>query len=258
MAKKNNEFYLKEADNKHSIYFKKDAALSLDPHFHDSIELIFMISGSTNAHLYSECKRLESGMIFFADSYECHYYTEQSKDILAYVLVLSREYTNALRSTYPGFTFETFMLDTKKNERIFKVLESWFSTEHKTLLLNNGYANVLFSEMMDLYPLRKKSAKDDGQELLKECLSYIHNHFTEDITLKDIARNFGRSEEHLSRILKKNLNENFKNYINGLRYVKANELINDSTNNMSITECIFSSGFQSTVTYYRYKKRIGE
>ncbi len=258
MTRKSSEYYLKEADNKYSVYFKKDNLLDTDAHFHDSIELIFVVNGSTIAHLYESSRKLEKGTIFFADSYECHYYTDTSKDILAYVLVLSRDYTKALRSMYPGLTFETFMLDKERNERIFKAIESWYETEDKTILLNSGYANVVFSEIMKAYPLKKKRREDEGQEILKECLSYVHNHFTEDITLKDIARNFNRSEEHLSRILKKNLNENFKNYINGLRYVRANELMNDASRNLSITECIFQSGFQSTVTYYRYKKKIGE
>lgn len=47
---------------------------------------------------------------------------------------------------------------------------------------------------------------------MRDVIQYINSHYTEPITLKDVAQQYHVSCEHLSRVFKKNLGMTFKEY----------------------------------------------
>jgi len=63
--------------------------------------------------------------------------------------------------------------------------------------------------------------------ILRNALDYIHGHFSEQITLNDVAEHVYVSPSYLSRMFKKELGINFVDYLNGLRIGKAKELLVD-------------------------------
>ncbi len=79
---------------------------------------------------------------------------------------------------------------------------------------------------------------------LKEILNYIDTHFTEKLSLEDIANKYYISYSHLSRLFKEITNTNFYSYINSKRLVKAYFLL--ATTNLSIKEIASSLGFCSS------------
>ena len=76
-------WYEKEADEKGNIIFQSrtfacDGTRDHIPHFHGSIEIIFAIKGGFEAFLNDECYTVNTGEIFFVNSFEAHryYYTK--------------------------------------------------------------------------------------------------------------------------------------------------------------------------------------
>ena len=176
--------------------------------------------------------------------------------VLAFVLVLSREYLEDFYELYANQTFMTYMSDKKKNQRIFELIERWYGETEKTHIKDLGYANLLFSYFIEEYSLTKRAHKNVREELIKVLLLYIHEHYLENITLAKVSKDLGYSVDYCSRIIKKYIGRDFRDYINMLRIRKAQALMLDKSLNMTTLEILYKCGFQSAATFYRAKKRF--
>lgn len=247
--------YYYDADIASTIYLKEDPILDTFPHFHDSMEFIFIKKGSAICYLESQKRLLEVGDIFFADSYETHYYETTTDDFSAIVLVVSRDFVQIFRNLYPGLRFDTFLTDKEKNKKVFQLMDEWLYKTTRTQLFNHSYINALFSLLIERYPLIEKKSSE-GDALLKDLLRYIHLHYLEDITVLSMAHDLGYSPEYCSKVLKKVLKNGVRTYINSLRLNKAHELMNDKSLNLSQLEILYQCGFTNPSTYYRVKKQF--
>jgi len=249
------QYYNFEADELFQIYFKEDPILEQNPQFHDSVEFIFITEGSIEAYLDDKCNVLTKGDIFFAESYETHCYKQLSDNLKAFVLVLSREHIQSFRTMYPGVTLPTYMLNKEDNKKAFEIIKQWSEEKERTNLMNVSFAGLLFSALIDKYPLIKRHDYV-GDIFLKELLRYIHLHYLEPISLKDLSHELGYTVEYCSKTLKTAIKCNFREYINLLRLRKARELLSDKSLNMNQSEVLYMCGFSSTATYYRVKKQL--
>lgn len=250
------QYYSSETDIAKHIYFKKDDFLQPLGEFHGSVEMIFMLEGVAEAHLNDKTYELRPGDIFFADSYEGHWYRHKTSSVLAYVLVLSREYLRDFYDLYSGQTLLTYMSNHEKNEKIFALVEEWYNEPEKTHIKDLGYANILISYFVEGYPLTKRTQKNNREEAIKHLLLYIQEHYLEDLTLAKVAKDLGYSVDYCSRLLKKYVGRNFREYINMLRVRQANALMADKSLDMTTLEILYKCGFQSAVTFYRAKKQF--
>ena len=64
-----------------------------------------------------------------------------------------------------------------------------------------------------------------GNFVARAALQYIKEHFTEHITLSDVADNVYVSQWHLSKLINGHLGQSFFDIVNGLRIEKAKELL---------------------------------
>lgn len=78
---------------------------------------------------------------------------------------------------------------------------------------------------------------------VEQAKKYLHNHFMEDISLRDLASHCCVSPFHFSRIFKKFTDYSPHQYLLRIRLKHAEMLIRNTT--MSVTEICFTSGFNS-------------
>ena len=76
---------------------------------------------------------------------------------------------------------------------------------------------------------------------MERILEYIKEHYTDKLTLQDIADKEGLSASYLSHFFKKNLNQSFQSYVNDLRFEHALYLLKKT--NMKIIDICIESGF---------------
>lgn len=250
-------YYLRDADESRQIYLSEDIYMSENAEFHDSIEFIFVLEGEILANIGEESKVLTSGMICFANSYENHYYKPLTEKTNAYVLVLSREYTREFNELYKDMFFETFMTNVDENGEIFSLMRYWVNLEKKSYLRDIAFTNLLFALLIDKYGLIGRKPKS-VEAALKRILLYIHEHYLEKITVKTMAKSIGYSPDYCARVLKKNLNYDFKTYVYVLRFRKMREILSDSTLQYTVKELAAMLGFGSVSAFYRAKKILEE
>lgn len=246
--------YLPEADLAKQIYIKEDPTLATVGHFHEGIELVAIVRGEVEAYHITNKTVLREGEIFFADSFECHHYKPLTLDVLAIVIVLSRDYTGLFREVYTDKTFPFFMKDRQKNEEIISLMRTWLQDDGKTFLRNVGYCNLLLSKIAECYPLVKREEKKD-KNVSAKLLQCVNEHYMEDISLTSVAKSIGYTKEYCSKIFFETVGLGFRDYLNLLRLRKAEQYFAmKKENKMTATEIAYKCGFNSTATFYRAKK----
>jgi len=95
-----------------------------------------------------------------------------------------------------------------------------------------------------------------GWQYIRSACNYINENFTNDITQTMVADHIGISTYYFSRLFKQYMQISFPAYITHLRVKKASSLLLDKT--ISITDCAFSAGFQSSTAFNKvFKETTG-
>ena len=119
-----------------------------------------------------------------------------------------------------------------------------------------AYAKVIEFLSM-LYPLYKSPtsvARADFSLRTSQIIRYIEKHYAEDVTITEIAKEFGVSASFLSRIFKKEIGIPIHEYLNQYRISKSLSLLKTH----SITEVGYICGFCDNSHFISiFKKYIG-
>lgn len=102
-----------------------------------------------------------------------------------------------------------------------------------------------------------RERKDRASSAYNEIMDYISTHYTEDISLQDIATEFDISVTYAGKLISNHLNIGFKSYINSLRIKRAKEILL-SQPQIRISEIPEMLGYNNSVTFLRvFKKHEG-
>ncbi len=97
---------------------------------------------------------------------------------------------------------------------------------------------------------------DYSNDIVKTTREYLENHYTEDISLDDIAAQVNISPQYFSKLIKKTTGFNFIDWLSMLRVRKAKELLTNS--NLTVKEVCFMVGYKDPNYFSRiFKKRNG-
>ncbi len=97
------------------------------------------------------------------------------------------------------------------------------------------------------YNLNDESATDAGWNYIQAACTYIIENSADDISQKDVADHVGLSTFYLSKLFKRYMNMSFPAYLSNIRVQAAAKLLMDKS--ISITDCAFLAGFQSTTAF---------
>lgn len=91
---------------------------------------------------------------------------------------------------------------------------------------------------------------------IASIVSYINTHYSEDISLDELALTYNTSSKYLSKRIKQYLNIPFKEYLTQLRIDKAKELLENTS--ITISELYSAVGFQNRGAFTRaFKLKTG-
>ena len=103
----------------------------------------------------------------------------------------------------------------------------------------------------------EKKQQVKSEDLNNRLQNYIENHYSEDISLNDLAEWFGLSPNYMSLVFKNIMDCNFKEYLSKIRCQKARELM-EQNQNLKISEIAAMVGIQNVNTFIRvFKKDCG-
>lgn len=259
-----NQFQLNKVDN------CKDSF-----HWHNYCEISYVESGSGSYFVNGRQYEMQKGDLIIFNNVEPHGWIVESEHMIMTVLIFGTELVSNLHYDYlkpfveRGSNFKN-KIDKEElfTTNIVEMLKEIYSENSEQ---NQGHRLLILADILriltllirfyqkDLEPGKATESLTDkkyNMKRLEEAFQYINSHYTEKITLKEVAESVFMSENYFSFYFKKITDTSFMDYVTSLRLMRVNELM--KTTDMSMYEIAMESGFHNMANFYRiYKKHVG-
>lgn len=232
------------------------------PHSHmNFIELGIVTDGSATHTLEQESYRIQQGDVFIINSHLSHNFTQCEQlglcNIMFHPYFLSGIGAEIKQSigfhtlfSPPNYTDTDFRFNSKlklsaDNYRVISSIVEEMNTEYREH--QDGWKDMIcacFSKLViHLSRCYEIPQRLTGNELvlMTNALSYMDKHFTDSITLKDLAQIACVSERHFTRLFLDTFHTSPIQYILTLRLKYACNLLKNTS--LSITDISTKSGF---------------
>ena len=218
-------------------------------HFHINLELFFIMDGEYLITINDKEYHINSPAIVVSDSYDVHGYTRLKEGKNCAVLIIPYSYLTEFNKIKEGKMIENPVIFDKNLVEFLLSFIKVFTQNNSEKTITSALSFIL-NIIADNLTFKNHTRND--VKLIRNILEYIENNLTNNFTRKDIAKNLGYTEEHLSRIFNRYIKKSISSYVNSLRLNLVEE---KRKNNIPLTVAVFESGFQSMRTYYRVKKK---
>ncbi|MDD6638635.1 MAG: AraC family transcriptional regulator [Lachnospiraceae bacterium] len=283
------DFYLQNSDwegrtvvdSFEKVNFQKDSSIRIwyneqnhnyDKHWHNALEIIMPVENHYDVDASDQNYHLLPGEILIIPSGEMHalYAPETGKRFIFQFDVSGisqmKGYTS-IQSLMTSCLHITKLSFPQIYGDIYQILiqirnEYFSSNEFRELAIYSHLINLFVSigrnhiNDMDLFPNTKSYKQQEYLQKFNDVLDYIDSHYTEELTLDDIADFSGFSKYHFTRLFKQYTDSTFYDYLSFRRIKSAEELL--AKPELSITEIALQSGFSSISTFNRiFKQKKG-
>lgn len=97
----------------------------------------------------------------------------------------------------------------------------------------------------------------DSKSRIRMAIQYIHEHYSENLPINELAARFDMSPNYFSSVFKKEMNQSAVNYITEYRVQKAREYL--ETSDWSVVEIARKVGYEDNQYFFRvFKKYVGQ
>ena len=98
--------------------------------------------------------------------------------------------------------------------------------------------------------------KEEKVPVIEQIITEIQEHYTENITLTELAKKYGISVGYLSSLIKENVGLSYSDYVTARRIQKAKELLEDER--LSMEQIAEQTGFRDHFYFIKvFKKHTG-
>lgn len=229
-------------------------------HTHEFYEIFLTISGTIFHCVNGQLQTLKPGCLVFMRPNDAHCYIYSGEEDYNFInLAVSCEliekmieymdntfdFTQLLHSELPIVTRlsreETMKLQNKLN--VFNLIDG-----NDISALKMKIKVILPEIFCDHFIGQKPERKDELPIWLSEACEKMKRPENFAVGIKRMVELSGKSQEHLSRMMKKHLNMTISQYINEIRINYAANLIKNT--NLKITDICYESGFGNISRFY--------
>ena len=113
-----------------------------------------------------------------------------------------------------------------------------------------------FQQFLDITgQVKKRNTIDYSNKIVQATKEYLEAHYTEEISLEDVAEYVNISPQYFSKLIKKHTGFNFIDWLSMLRVNKAKELLTNS--NLTVKEVCYMVGYKDPNYFSRiFKKKL--
>lgn len=218
------------------FYLSEDKGSYVAPHWHNSLELVYMIEGSMVTQFENNVQQtLHAGEFSIVNPRVIHSVTAAENKAL--VLQIPNQLLEKYIPAHDFLEFHVDMypenpVDITRLERLKKIFTDMYIVydirPDAYLLKFNSLLYDLLYTLVHSYSVRLTdkdiSRRDRSVNKIKEVMRYIESHHAEKIVMEDIAEHFGYNPDYLSRLFKKHLGLTVMQY---LYEIRLNRIIRD-------------------------------
>ncbi len=235
------------------------------PHWHDAAEFTVILKEGCRYKIGENSYLPAPGDILLIWPMELHTIVHVPKDASLFIQFSSRLIeSNSDLVAAARFLNDCHLISAQKEpelakavkEKILKIGElfnsnPYFSETRCKLLIYEILLMIgehVMQEQRDmLETLGNRHFSDRSWEYIRMACGYIAEHSAENITQAEVAKRTGLSPYYFSKLFNEYTKTSFPTYLASIRVQNAiNLLANDK---LSITDCAFAAGFQSTTSF---------
>jgi AraC-like DNA-binding protein len=157
----------------------------------------------------------------------------------------------------------------RQMDEIAKIPVLVISAKHLTsgdmMLLQQGVAAVLGKGLFTVEEIldhiraaleHKRKLSSESQRLIRHAMAYIHEHFADPISRRDLAQHLSMTEDHLTFCFRQELGTTPIAYLQRYRISQSKRLLKESQ--QSITEIAYRVGFSDSGYFSRiFHREVG-
>ena len=230
----------------------KKGKYNIEEHIHQNPEILIVKDGYIDVTVDGKTERAYKDDVVIIAPFKNHsFMTEEfvslwlcifSGDFISDFSILNNEYSYGERAVF-----------TPEKEVIDFVMTRLLETgEIITKLPNETYRRVkaaiyaIFEEYTSKVPQKKEKSKNTA---LSSILTYLLEHYKENITLKDVSKNIGYTTTYISHCLESLGDINFRTLLNSYRVEQAKAMLLENKHKM--IDIALECGFGCERTFYR-------
>jgi AraC-like DNA-binding protein len=228
------------------------------PHFHQYIEIVYVMSGSTwmeywDKNRSQQMMEVKQGEMAFFMPYVIHAYPDRETPGTEYMIINF----NPEVAMFNDHVFINSYIDSPLipassiHEDILYIFKKFLREDivkNDTRIIGL-YLNLISERLSPLFSYRPEAIVDRQREKGTSIISYVNSHYDSDITLNTVSKDLGINVYTLSRFFSQIMGISFRDYINNFRINKAQHML--LTTNMSIIDIQLECGFGSQQTFIR-------
>lgn len=232
-------------------------------HWHSSLEIIFVVSGSVDLIYDGKKYVLNKEDVFVINSNKMHTLTSNVKNSII-AAQIEYEFIKNIYKDIDRMEFDCKNIDNKNNLPEFDIIRHILARvvwnynkgfEGYQLKINALLYELVYILINNFKVESNKKSIDVGNkhfDRLVRIMEYVKENFNNDISLSKVAETEYLTPQYLSRFFEKHMGINFSTYVNNVRLEYAvNELINTDD---SITDIAFNSGFPNVKSFISFFK----
>lgn len=244
----------------------------VDMHHHDFYEVYFLLAGRVEYRVEGKMYRLDPGDVLLINPMELHQplvAPEQAyerivlwvdKTYLDLVCGENAELSRCFDSTLPTHTNVLRPSPARRHELLAllqQLVQEDRSTDYASALCARGLL-LQFLVMLNRLALRsaaRQNSREENEPLIAAVLSYIGEHYSEELSLDTLASRFYVSKYHLSHEFSRVVGVSLHRYLLLKRLQLARQMLSDGLSpGLVCSRC----GFGDYANFYRaFKKRYG-
>lgn len=243
-------------------YVDENVPSAFPTHWHSAGEFMVIRKDGCRYRIGDTVYTAKSGdilMIWPCELHEVLHVPEEGSEFIQFSSTLIESNTDLASAS--GFLYACHHISAEEELELTAKIRQHFQ-EIGTFYRRNQY----FSEtrckcslyqillLISEYVLQKQENKmdrshtfDPSRNYIRSACNYISEHSAEDLSQAEVAAHTGISPYYFSRLFREYTQMTFPAYLSEIRVQNAMNLLADPS--LSVTDCAFMAGFQSTTTF---------
>lgn len=246
------QFYeakLDDIDAPKAWYARNNAFL---PHFHESIELIYVLEGASQAIIDGDVLNAAPGQMIIAGSYQVHSYIQQESYVIVAAIPLSC--VPGLEGQLSTRQFRTSLVTDDVHGSLGQMMQLLVSFRGMPAA-QAGLSAAILGYLIDQVGL-SPTARPGLSDLPRRVLGYIGEHYEEAITSSQLAAHFGYSRSRFAHLFKASIGYSLPAYLHMVRLRRVAALL--ATTSLPIAEIAAQCGYPNPHTFhYAFRNHFG-
>lgn len=249
---------------------RKTAYSMVRNHFHDVYEMYYLLAGERHYFIKDRTYRIAAGTFVFIDRYELHRTMNADNPAHDRILIqfsddmlqsFGAEAAARLREPFRAVSRASVVPEEERERteaQLQEMLAEYESGAADAELAIRGLLVQLLLRQARRMEKHRGEEEAAGQAVaggkISTIVRYIGEHYSEKVTLSNVAGQFYLNASYLSRMFKQSTGFTFSEYVNHLRIVEAQRLLRETDDNViRIAERV---GFDSIAHFGRVFKTI--